>query len=374
LSINYGHFTGERSDWAVAEVIVYNRELSSSEYLSIESYLMSKYFRHDTIASSGELSAMVINSTFYSGKESSTGGTGYPISLGRLGTRIGNTLNTLLNSSDFRNLRVPGALDSLSTSLLPTVAFGFRKLIGSYTGPQVRIRRSTDSVEADLYMDSSGTITLISGTTETDYSTWLNGATGYLVTWYDQSGGGRHAVRTRRNTAYSWPPVKKDSGDTTLHMEVQPASTDFVEFDNVNLGTHDYTWVMAVQTPSTNSRWRTYLRGQSRHHYLLLQNGGTLVGLYDNTGAGSFHNTGVSHTPGNKDVYSSYATGGQTVIRHNGNAGSTISKQLPDFWNQRIMLTYQEQGGGKTFEMIFYAGAQSASFVASVEAIVDDVL
>lgn len=28
LSINYGHFTGERSDWAVAEVIVYNRELS----------------------------------------------------------------------------------------------------------------------------------------------------------------------------------------------------------------------------------------------------------------------------------------------------------------------------------------------------------
>lgn len=373
LSINYGHFTGERSDWAVAEVIVYNRELSSSEYLSIESYLMSKYFRHDTIASSGELSAMVINSTFYSGKESSTGGTGYPISLGRLGTRIGNTLNTLLNSSDFRNLRVPGALDSLSTSLLPTVAFGFRKLIGSYTGPQVRIRRSTDSVEADLYMDSSGTITLISGTTETDYSTWLGGATGYLITWYDQSGGGRHAVRTRMNTAYTWPPVKKDSGDTTLHMEVQPASTDFVEFDNVNLGTRDYTWVMAVQTPSTNSRWRTYLRGTSRHHYLLLQNGGTLVGLYDNT-SGGFSNTGVNHTLGNKDVYSSYATGGQTVIRHNGNAGSTISKQLPDFWNQRIMLTWPGQGGGKTFEMIFYAGAQSASFVASVEAIVDDVL
>jgi len=32
------------------------------------------------------------------------------------------------------------------------------------------------------------------------------------------------------------------------------------------------------------------------------------------------------------------------------------------------------QGGGKIFEMIFYAGAQSVSFVTSVEAIVDDVL
>jgi hypothetical protein len=187
------------------------------------------------------------------------------------------------------------------------------------------------------------------------------------------AGGGRHAVRTRRNTGYTWPPVKKDSGDTTLHMEVQPASTDFVEFDNVNLGTHDYTWVMAVQTPTTNSRWRTYLRGQSRHHYLLLQDDGTLVGLYDNT-SGGFSNTGVNHTLGNKDVYSSYATGGQTVIRHNGNAGNTIPKQLPDFWNQRIMLAYPGQGSGKTFEMIFYAGAQSASFVENVEAIVDDVL
>jgi hypothetical protein len=156
-------------------------------------------------------------------------------------------------------------------------------------------------------------------------------------------------------------------------MENLPADVDFVEFDNANLGTHDYTWIMAVQTPSATSRWRTYLRGASRHHYLLLQSGGTLVGFYDNT-SGGFSNTGVSHTPGNKDVYSSYATDGQTVIRHNGNAGNTINKQLPDFWNQRMMLTYPNQGGGKIFEMIFYAGAQSVSFVTSVEAIVDDVL
>lgn len=95
--------------------------------------------------------------------------------------------------------------------------------------------------------------------------------------------------------------------------------------------------------------------------------------MYDNS-SGGFANTGVNHTLGNKDVYSSYATGGQTVIRHNGNAGNTITKQLLDFWNQRMMLTYPGQGGGKIFEMIFYAGAQSASFVASVEAIADDVL
>jgi len=51
FSINFGTFTGhpnynnsnETSDWAVAELIVYNRVLSSAEYTQVEDYLMSKY-------------------------------------------------------------------------------------------------------------------------------------------------------------------------------------------------------------------------------------------------------------------------------------------------------------------------------------------
>lgn len=51
FSINFGAYTGhsiynnsnETSDWAVAELIVYNRVLSSAEYTQVEDYLMSKY-------------------------------------------------------------------------------------------------------------------------------------------------------------------------------------------------------------------------------------------------------------------------------------------------------------------------------------------
>ena len=39
LSINYGYYTDERSDWAVWEVIVYDRELSLEEIKFVESYL-----------------------------------------------------------------------------------------------------------------------------------------------------------------------------------------------------------------------------------------------------------------------------------------------------------------------------------------------
>lgn len=43
LSINYGTFTGERSDWAVACIIAYNRTLSSTEIQQMELYLNRKY-------------------------------------------------------------------------------------------------------------------------------------------------------------------------------------------------------------------------------------------------------------------------------------------------------------------------------------------
>jgi hypothetical protein len=48
LGINYGNHSNsgsnsERSDWAVAEVIVYSRTLSVDEYTLIHNYLKNKY-------------------------------------------------------------------------------------------------------------------------------------------------------------------------------------------------------------------------------------------------------------------------------------------------------------------------------------------
>jgi len=43
LTINNGHYTGERSDWMVAEIIVYNSTLSSTDYNAVEQYLEEKY-------------------------------------------------------------------------------------------------------------------------------------------------------------------------------------------------------------------------------------------------------------------------------------------------------------------------------------------
>ena len=43
LSVNYGQVDAQNSDWAIAEVILYNRELSTAEIRKLENYLMRKY-------------------------------------------------------------------------------------------------------------------------------------------------------------------------------------------------------------------------------------------------------------------------------------------------------------------------------------------
>tara|TARA_B110000503_G_scaffold143399_1_gene244638 strand:- start:328 stop:2601 length:2274 start_codon:yes stop_codon:yes gene_type:complete len=44
LSVNYGtYYTSQSSTWAIAEIIVYNRALNSTEYTNVENYLNLKY-------------------------------------------------------------------------------------------------------------------------------------------------------------------------------------------------------------------------------------------------------------------------------------------------------------------------------------------
>jgi hypothetical protein len=103
MTINYGDFVStDSSDWACAEVIVYNRELTSTEYLAVEAYLSVKYFNYGRVPTTGVLSGSLLNAIYYSGTEGVGGVAGYPISIGRLGQRIGNTYQTVLNISDFR--------------------------------------------------------------------------------------------------------------------------------------------------------------------------------------------------------------------------------------------------------------------------------
>jgi hypothetical protein len=70
-------------------------------------------------------------------------------------------------------------------------AFSLRAVNGT-SARAVQVRNGTTSATQDFYADRLGNL-LTAPVTGQSLANWLGGATGYVTTWYDQSGRGNHA-------------------------------------------------------------------------------------------------------------------------------------------------------------------------------------
>jgi hypothetical protein len=90
-------------------------------------------------------------------------------------------------------IRTLGMLDKISTG--PSAAFSLRRLYKSWNSPVVQVRRQSDLISNTFVADIYGNLSNVqNGTT---LQTFLSATTGNVVTWYDQSGQGRHATGTQ---------------------------------------------------------------------------------------------------------------------------------------------------------------------------------
>jgi len=94
----------------------------------------------------------------------------------------------------------------LSSSAISSAisAFSLRAVNGQ-TALAVNVRNGTTSATQDFYADVFGNL-LTYPVTGQSLSSWLGGATGYVATWYDQSGKGNDATQT---TPASQPQIQK---------------------------------------------------------------------------------------------------------------------------------------------------------------------
>jgi hypothetical protein len=77
--------------------------------------------------------------------------------------------------------------------------YALRKLHSSYAGQCIRIRRSSDDAESDIGFNES------TGKVDTSAITaFIGGGSGYVTTWYDQSGNGNNFVQA---TSASQPQI-----------------------------------------------------------------------------------------------------------------------------------------------------------------------
>lgn len=107
--------------------------------------------------------------------------------------KLNNCNGHALGSVDLRVPSIP--LDGFPT---PAAAFSTRRLLSSYTGPAMRVRRGSDWAEVDVGFDAAGdldTATMLAHVGAND---------GFVVTWYDQSGNERNVTQI---TAANQPRV-----------------------------------------------------------------------------------------------------------------------------------------------------------------------
>ena len=76
----------------------------------------------------------------------------------------------------------------------PLVAYSVRRLVGSYSGPLLRVRRSSDQTERDIAATSTG------GLDTATLTLFVGKADGHVVSWYDQSGAGNHLTQPAPET------------------------------------------------------------------------------------------------------------------------------------------------------------------------------
>ena len=81
------------------------------------------------------------------------------------------------------------------------VVFSIRRLLTSYTGDLIRLRRISDIAESDFGFDGNGDLDTAAITT------WLSGADGFVVTWYDQRATAMMRRRLQMETSPNTSPV-----------------------------------------------------------------------------------------------------------------------------------------------------------------------
>lgn len=99
-------------------------------------------------------------------------------------------------------------------------AYGLRLLRSAYLGPAVRVSRSSDSAEKDIYFDSQGNLDTAA------LKAHVGASLGRVKTWYDQSGNGNDATQSSTSQR---PPITSASG-ALITVNGKPA----MNFDGSN--------------------------------------------------------------------------------------------------------------------------------------------
>ena len=158
----------------------------------------------------------------------------------------------------------PGLLRDYSTTTYSELNGGYsiKKLYDEYSGPHVRIKRSTDNAEQDFSFDKDGN--------STEYETWIGSATAYVTKWYDQSGNNNHGTVVN-TVSFDYANKRLTFGATgyfNLPNGTVPYNNDPYTFVCYHGSNTNNIGVLIGSGSNSNHKANTFRRDvDSYHHY-----------------------------------------------------------------------------------------------------------
>jgi hypothetical protein len=210
-------------------------------------------------------------------------------------------------------------------------AYSLRKLRNNYIGGPIRVRRSSDNEEQDIYFDANGELDI------TQLTTFCGAGDGFVKTWYDQSGNGYDAEQT---TASSQPQIV-NSGTYLGYLDINNR-------------------LLTTSMPYTNGVDYSAFK-------VIKQKGGAVIGatvntgsvfyaVSDTSGSSSFQNfTSVSYYKNNSLISGTARNSIYNVILNNY---VTLTSFVTSQNTQNMTIGYPSYSNFELKEQIIYSNNQ----------------
>jgi lysophospholipase L1-like esterase len=253
-----------------------------------------------------------------------------------------------------------GALDAIPNI---TAAYGMRRLLSTYTGNLLKIRRSSDDTEQDIGYTSTGALDTAA------IASFIGGGNGFVKTWYDQKGS---ANATQATTAsqpqyvasavnskpgISWSGAVSGMGLTTPSYAHFPSKRGALSVAYQNARTINQVTIAATfNGAGSNFLW-----------YSNAQAAGTPFKYYD----GSQHNQTSLDT--NRVVTETLNRTGDTslALYKNGNIVETITVGDLQPATLALVIGNITAGGGSfqgyLFELVEFSAALSSGNIRTID-------
>jgi hypothetical protein len=246
-------------------------------------------------------------------------------------------------------------------------AYSLRKLDKDYTGSAIRVRRSNDNSEQDIGFTSGNDLDTAS------LKTFVGANSGFVTTWYDQSGNARNATQT---TAANQPRIVNAGRVERQNSKV----STFYDGSNDRLTLSDFAlptssiFSAAINTGATASNIHSiYCRGTAtnlanRDALLYIWRTSNNLELQRSDGS-TFPTATIGINVNNFNLLTGIYTGTQLTAFANGIAGTSVNTTVSGVTSNPVSsigctfenLTQLYFFLGRISEVIVYASNQSSN-------------